>query len=100
MSVAVGAQTVDLYQSMLFIGHDPSLLDREGLMQEVVAGGELNFPWLIQVSSQLGNAYTEGLSKTANVLCEIEAWEGMGGGGNQNWQGAGSRAVGGLTIWW
>jgi len=101
MSVAVGAQSIDLSQSMIFMGHDPSILEREGLMQEPVAGGELNYPWLIALSSQMGNAYTTGLSRTANVFCEIESWEGMGGGGNQNWVGAGGHgAIGGISIWW
>lgn len=101
MSVAIGAQGVDLSQSMLFMGHDPSILDREGLMQEVVAGGELNYPWLISLSSQMGNAYTTALANTAHVFCEIESWEGMGGGGNQNWQGAGGHAsIGAISIGW
>lgn len=98
MSTAVGAQGVELLNSMMFMGHDPSILDREGLMQEPVAGGEINYPWLIAISSQMGNAYTAGLSKTANVFCEPEyGFEAVGG--NQNWQGAGSRP-GGISISW
>lgn len=97
MSVAIGAQSVDLSQSFLFQGYEPSILEREGY----IADSSLNYPWLIQLSTQMGNAYTEGLARTANVLCEIESWEGMGGGGNQNWQGAGGHgAIGGISIWW
>jgi hypothetical protein len=98
MSVAIGAQGVDLSQSMLFMGFEPLLLDDAGRINE---GGSLNYPWLIQLSTRMGNAYTEGLARTANVLCEIESWEGQGGGGNQNWQGAGGHgAIGGISIWW
>lgn len=97
---AIGAQGVELLNSMIFMGFDPSLLDREGLMQEITAGGEINYPWLISLSAQMGNAYTAGLARTANIFTEPE-WGWDTSGGNQNWQGAGGHgAVGGTTIWW
>ena len=83
----------------IFMGYDELLLIDSGLLND--ANYSINIPWLVQVSSQMGNAYTEGLARTANVLCEIESWEGQGGGGNQNWQGAaGHAAVGGISISW
>ena len=98
MSTAVGAQGIDLIQSMVFQGMDELLLVDAGMINE---GGSINIPWLVELSTTLGNAYTTGLARTANVLCEIESWEGMGGGGNQNWQGAGGHgAVGGNIITW
>lgn len=97
MAVAIGAQSVDLSQSFLFQGYSPEILEREGF----IADSSLNYPWLIEVSTRMGNAYTEGLARNSNVLCEIESWEGQGGGGNQNWQGAGGHAsIGALSIGW
>lgn len=96
MANAVGAQGVDLSQSMLFQGYDPSILEREGYIFEA----SLNYPWLIAMSSQMGNAYTTGLAYTANAWVEPE-WGWPGGGGNQNWQGAGGHgAIGGSIIAW
>lgn len=97
---AIGAQGVELLNSMLFLGHDPSLLDREGLMQEITAGGEINYPWLIALSSQMGNAYTAGLATTCNVFSEPEwGWDATGIG--PNWQGAGRQSsVGAISIGW
>lgn len=81
-----------------FSGMDELLLLDAGLINE---GGSINYPWLVAISSQMGNAYTNGLAHTANVFCEIESWEGQGGGGNQNWQGAGGHAAaGGISISW
>ncbi len=83
---------------MTFQGMDELLLLDAGMINE---GGSINIPWLVAMSSQMGNAYTEGLARTANVFCENEAWEGMGGGGNQNWQGSGGHAaIGGNRITW
>jgi hypothetical protein len=85
---------------MTFMGMDPLLLDDAGMINE---GGSLNIPWLVQLSSRMGNACTSALAMNSNVLCEIEAWEGMGGGGNQpNWNGPWAHAQfsGGISIWW
>lgn len=80
----------------LFMGYDPSILEREGYIAE----SSLNYPWLIQVSTRMGNAYTAGLAVTSNVFSEPE-WGWEGGGGNQNWQGAGGHgAIGGSIISW
>lgn len=80
----------------LFQGYDPSILEREGYISEP----SLNIPWLIAISSQMGNAYTTALSRTANVFSEPE-WGFEAVGFNQNWQGAGGHgAVGGISIWW
>jgi hypothetical protein len=79
------------------MGYDPSLLEREGY----IADSSINYPWLIELSTRMGNAYTQGLARMANVFSDTEAWEGMGGGGNQNWQGAaGHGAIGGNIISW
>ena len=82
------------------MGYESEWAARENLTQEPVAGGEINYPALIAVSAQMGNAYTTGLARTANVFCEPE-WGWDTSGGNQNWQGAaGHSAIGGTTIWW
>lgn len=80
----------------LFQGYEPSIIEREGYISEP----SLNIPWLVAISSQMGNAYTAALSRTANVFSEPEyGWESVGF--NQNWQGAAGRAaVGGISIWW
>lgn len=90
-----GAQGVDLIQSMPFYGYDELLLIDAGLIAE---GGSINYPWLIGLTSQMGNALTTALSRTANVFCEPE-WGFECAGPNQNWQGAGSRP-GGISISW
>jgi len=85
---------------MVYQGMDELLLIDAGLIFD---GGSLNIPWLVEISSALGNAYTEAISRNAVVLCEIESWEGMGGGGNQPnfngpWRTAGPSGY--TSIWW
>lgn len=100
MSVAVGAQGVSLEHSMIFMGYETNFLENENLSGDITSGGELNFPWLIAISSAMGNAYTQGLSTTANVFSEPE-WGFDCTGMNQNWQGAGSQSVvGAISIGW
>ncbi|GAC1687200.1 MAG: hypothetical protein PVS2B2_26080 [Candidatus Acidiferrum sp.] len=94
MSATDSGAVVDSNSSVLFMGYDPSMLDREGLMNEVSPGGDINFPWLIAVCTQMGNAYTTGLATTANVFCEPE-W------GFES-AGVGKTQPGGLgmSLWW
>lgn len=95
MSVGVGAQGVDLIQSMPFYGLDEFYLVDAGMIND---GGSINIPWLLGLSVQMGNALTTALSRTAHVFCEPEyGFEAVGM--NQNWQGAGSRP-GGISISW
>jgi hypothetical protein len=99
MANSVTVTTVDSIP-MTFQGMDELLLIDAGMINE---GGSLNIPWLVQLSSKFGNAQTEALARTANVLCEIEAWEGMGGGGNQgNWNTPMRMASGAgmISVWW
>ena len=102
MSVAYAAQSVDLAQPPPFLGFDESLLEHEGLICEITAGGEFNFPAIIALSAMMGNAATVALAHNAQVFCEPEwGYDISGGGFGRNYTGAGGRgAIGGATIWW
>jgi hypothetical protein len=101
VSNAVGAQAIDLAQAPPFQGWDESVLEKEGLLNDLVAGGELNFPYLIAMSAMIGNANTLALAHNAVVDCEPEWGFDISGVGPGNYSGrGGNAAVGGLNIWW
>jgi hypothetical protein len=97
MAVAVGAQGIDLGQPAIFCGHDADLLELEGLVAS--GSGDINFPWLIQLSSTMGNMLTNAMFWNPAYYDPEIGYDATGI--NQNWQGAGGReAVGGSSIWW
>jgi hypothetical protein len=101
MAVAVGAQAVDLHIPGIFEGYDESILEREGLLNEATAGGELNMPWLIAMSTMIGNAATVGMFFNPHYYDSEVGMDATGVGVGKNYTGAGGReAVGGSVIWW
>jgi hypothetical protein len=85
----------------LFLGYEPAVYEREGLGNEPVAGGEINYPWLIAMSAMMGNAGTLALWRNSQVFCEPEWGFDISGVGPGNYSGkGGNAAVGGMTIWW
>ena len=96
------AQAIDLAQPGPFQGWDESILEHEGLINEITDGGELNFPAIIALSAMMGNAATAALWRNSQVNCEPEyGWDVTGGGFGRNYTGAGGRgAIGGANIWW
>lgn len=99
MAVAVGAQGIDLSQPAIFCGYDESFLEKAGMLTEVTAGGDINYPWLIAISSTMGNMLTNAMFWNPSYYDPEIGYDAVGV--NQNWQGAGGReAVGGSTIWW
>lgn len=101
MSQAIGAQGIDLNQPAPFMGYDESILSREGLMQEPVAGGEINYPWLIAISSAMGNAMTKAIGMNTQVNFEPEWGFDCVGVGAGRYTGSGGRqSIGGATIYW
>ena len=101
MSVAVGAQAIDLHIPGIFQGYDEGILEREGLLGESVAGGDLNFPWLINLSATIGNAATSGMFHNPHYYDSEVGMDATGIGVGKNYTGAGGKAaVGGIGIWW
>jgi hypothetical protein len=97
VSLAVGAQTIDLAQPIPFEGYDEWYLEREGLINE---GGSINFPWLIQLSAMIGNASTVGQFFNPHWYDSEVGMDATGfGSGNYSGKG-GNSAVGGTVIWW
>jgi len=95
------AQGIDLAQPGPFQGWDESILEHEGLINEITAGGELNFPAIIALSAMMGNAATAALFRNSQVNCEPEfGYDTSGGGGGRYTGSAGRGAIGGATIWW
>jgi hypothetical protein len=96
VSSAVGAQGIDLSQPPPFHGYDESIIEAEGLINDC---GSINFPWMIQLSTTIGNAATVGQFFNPHWY---DSEVGMDATGvNQNWSGAAGRAaIGGSNIWW
>ncbi len=101
MASGVGAQTIDLHIPGIFEGYDEGILEREGLLNEATAGGELNFPYLISMSAMIGNAATEGMFFNPHYFDSEVGMDAAGVGVGKNYTGAGGKAaVGGTSIWW
>ena len=99
MSQAVGAQAVDLINSMPFYGYDTSIIERENL--GLGDGyGQLNIPWYIGLSAMMGNAGTTALSRNAVVFCEPEWGYECVGMGSSYPGGVIGGPSGGLTVAW